>query len=293
MIRKSISKTRLPVLNSESSIKLNTISNYLPANNIVINLSTTSISSANLSTNGPNLSATATGNVSTTTANNLSTPNDSDFATKLTGQWSPKAENHTAKLEIVDDSTRNPQNPNSQNYLSLLVTPKNASPSNQEPTQKQQTHTSNIPPATVINDESLDAIFPFELEKLSNTPLFSGATLEEKPITAMYTDAKIDEHHIKLILDSGLNGQHTCVPAMCGHFKATNTTTPLIDFEEKKPKPTWEAYQVSWADEEHNELPPILSWDNNEKRKQTTELTWETNNLTWTDNEQEETSSWE
>ncbi|KAG9305466.1 hypothetical protein G9A89_021184 [Geosiphon pyriformis] len=136
---------------------------------------------ANLSTNGPNLLATAIGNVSTTTANNLSTPNDSDSATKLTGQRSPKAENHAAKLEIVN---------------------KDISPSNQEPTQKQQTCTSNIPPTTVTNNELLDAIFPFELEELSNTPLFSGATLEEKPITAMYTDAKINGHHIKLILDN-------------------------------------------------------------------------------------------
>ncbi|KAG9286514.1 hypothetical protein G9A89_014680 [Geosiphon pyriformis] len=48
---------------------------------------------------------------------------------------------------------------------------------------------------------------------------------------------------------------------------------PLINFEEEKPKPTWEAYQVSWADKEHNELPPILSWDNNGKGKQINKLT--------------------
>ncbi|KAG9305467.1 hypothetical protein G9A89_021185 [Geosiphon pyriformis] len=92
------------------------------------------------------------------------------------------------------------------------------------------------------------------------------------------------------------NGQHTRVPAMCGHFKATNATAPLIDFEEEKPKSTWETYQVSWADEEHNKLPPILLWDDNdnEKGKQKEELTWETNDLTWTDNnESKPTSSWE
>ncbi|KAG9294253.1 hypothetical protein G9A89_021612 [Geosiphon pyriformis] len=203
------------ILNSELSIKLNTISNYLPANNTAINLLTTNISSSNLSTNGPNLLATATGNISTTTANNLSTPNNSDPTTKLTGQWSPKTKNHAAKLEIVNGSssanpqllhTRNSQNPNSQNYLSLLVTPEDVSPSNQEPTQKQQTCTSNILSATVTNDKSLDAIFSFELEEPSTTPLFSEATLEEKPITAMYTDVKIDGHLIKLILDSGSTG---------------------------------------------------------------------------------------
>ncbi|KAG9299350.1 hypothetical protein G9A89_013998 [Geosiphon pyriformis] len=169
--------------------------NHAQAVNLVMNRSseldsklekfTTSILSSNLSINDPNLSAIATDNISTTTANNLSTPNDSDPATKLTGQWSLKAKNHAAKLEIVNE---------------------NASPSNQKPTQKQQTCTSNIPPATVTNDELLGAIFLFELKELSITPSFSGATLKKKPITAMYTDVKIDGHHIKLILDSGLAG---------------------------------------------------------------------------------------
>ncbi|KAG9297630.1 hypothetical protein G9A89_011145 [Geosiphon pyriformis] len=59
------------------------------------------------------------------------------------------------------------------------------------------------------------------------------------------------------------NGQHTHVPATCGHFKTTNIPAPLIDFEEEKSKPTWKAYQ----------LPPILSWDNNVKRKQRKEPT--------------------
>ncbi|KAG9294228.1 hypothetical protein G9A89_021587 [Geosiphon pyriformis] len=102
-----------------------------------------------------------------------------------------------------NSGTGNPQNLNSQDYLSLLVTPKDASPSNQKPTQNHQTYTSNIPPATVTNNESLDAIFPFELEELSTTPLFSRAALKEKPITTMYTDVKIDGHPIKLILDNG------------------------------------------------------------------------------------------
>ncbi|KAG9301967.1 hypothetical protein G9A89_021011 [Geosiphon pyriformis] len=43
-----------------------------------------------------------------------------------------------------------------------------------------------------LEDESLVAIFLFEIEELTETPLFSGAALEEKPITAMYTNAKID-----------------------------------------------------------------------------------------------------
>ncbi|KAG9288338.1 hypothetical protein G9A89_021369 [Geosiphon pyriformis] len=71
---------------------------------------------------------------------------------------------------------------------------------------QQQPPTNNIPPATVTNDELLAVIFPFELKESSCTPLFSGAALEEKPITAMYTDAKVDEHTIKFILDSGSAG---------------------------------------------------------------------------------------
>ncbi|KAG9285020.1 hypothetical protein G9A89_009830 [Geosiphon pyriformis] len=93
------------------------------------------------------------------------------------------------------------QNLNAQQYLSLLVTSEDASPNNWEPNQ-QQPLTSNIPSATITNDEFLAAIFLFKLEKLIPTPLFSGAALEEKPITAMYTNAKIDGHFIKLILDS-------------------------------------------------------------------------------------------
>ncbi|KAG9302359.1 hypothetical protein G9A89_011785 [Geosiphon pyriformis] len=63
------------------------------------------------------------------------------------------------------------------------------------------------------------------------------------------------------------NGQYTQVPATCGHFKATNTTAPLIDLKEEKPKPTWEAYQVltepawnadqAWDTDHDLEEPPI------------------------------------
>ncbi|KAG9300988.1 hypothetical protein G9A89_018940 [Geosiphon pyriformis] len=130
----------------------------------------------------------------------------------------------------------------------------------------------------VTNDKSLAAIFPFELEEPSQLPLFSGATLEKKLITVMYTDAK---------------DQHICVPATYGHFKTPPRKKLLIKLEEEKEKPTWEAYQVSWADEKHNKLPPILLWDNNDnkKGKQKEELIWETNNLTWTNNDKNELTS--
>ncbi|KAG9304237.1 hypothetical protein G9A89_019799 [Geosiphon pyriformis] len=62
----------------------------------------------------------------------------------------------------------------------------------------------------------------------------------------------------------------------------------LIKFEEEKTKPTWEAYQVSWADVNHNKLPPILAWDNNDNRKekQREEPIWEATINTWINNNQ-------
>ncbi|KAG9296431.1 hypothetical protein G9A89_015023 [Geosiphon pyriformis] len=81
----------------------------------------------------------------------------------------------------------------------------NAQTNNSE-TNKKSTLISNIPPATITENKSLDAIFPFKLEEPSITLLFSGAIFEEKPITTMYTDAKVNGHPIKLILDSRLAG---------------------------------------------------------------------------------------
>ncbi|KAG9297625.1 hypothetical protein G9A89_011140 [Geosiphon pyriformis] len=266
----------------------------------------------------------------------------------------------------------------------LLVTPENATSNNTEFNQHIPTNT--IPLATISSDESLAAIFPFELEENTTIPLFSGAALKEKLITAMYTDARVDGHPIKLILDSGsagsiitkqlmnqlgcrvdqaastriitangvtktpiseiddfpfevnsiitpikvlvieaiqyqalignnwlfkanatldwntqelqlmYQGQHICVLATCGHFKTPPREKLLIELEEEKEKPTWKAYQVSWADKKHNKLLPILFWNDNNKKKgkQKKKLTWETNDLTWTDNDKSEpTSSWE
>ncbi|KAG9295505.1 hypothetical protein G9A89_013534 [Geosiphon pyriformis] len=292
--------------------------------------------------------------------------------------------NSPSGSRIWNLDTSHIQNPNSQHYLSLLVTPENTISNNTEPNQHVLTNTISL--ATISSNEFLAAIFSFELEENTTIPLFSGAALEKKPITAMYMDARVDSYPIKLILDSGSAGsiitrqlmdqldcrvdqavsariitadgttktpiseiddfpfevnsimtpikvlvmeatqyqalvgndwlskanatldwntqelqltyqdQYIRVPATCGHFKTPPREKLLIELEEEKKKPTWEAYQVSWTDEEHNELPPILSWDDNnkEKGKQKEELTWETDNLTWTDNDESEpTSSWE
>ncbi|KAG9284393.1 hypothetical protein G9A89_023650 [Geosiphon pyriformis] len=230
----------------------------------------------------------------------------------------------TTKLKI-NSGTGNPQNPNAQHYLSLLVIPKDALLNNQEPNQHKSL-TSNIPPTTITNNKSLATIFPFEFEETTPVLLFSGAALDTKPITVMYTDVKVDSHAIKLILDIDCTASTCIITAdratkiliseidnfpfevngiiilikvlvikatqyqtlttqklqlsqntMCGYFKLTNMPALLIKFEEEEKKPTWEAYQVSWADTKHNKLSPIPLWDDNSKGKQREELTWNAN----------------
>ncbi|KAG9286683.1 hypothetical protein G9A89_012233 [Geosiphon pyriformis] len=87
----------------------------------------------------------------------------------------------------------------------LLVIPEDTSTNNLAFTPKQPL-TSNIPPAIITKNESLATIFPFKFEETAATSLFSGAALEAKPITAMYTDAKVKGQSIKLILDSSSAG---------------------------------------------------------------------------------------
>ncbi|KAG9289649.1 hypothetical protein G9A89_014384 [Geosiphon pyriformis] len=84
-------------------------------------------------------------------------------------------------------------------YISIAKLEKfteDASSSNIETNQKPLT--SNILPATIMEDKSLAAIFLFELEE-STTLLFSEAILNTKLITAIYINAKVDGHFIKLI----------------------------------------------------------------------------------------------
>ncbi|KAG9289276.1 hypothetical protein G9A89_007521 [Geosiphon pyriformis] len=172
----------------------------------------------------------------------------------------------------------------------------------------------NILSATIMENEFLDAIFPFKLKELAAMPLFSGAALKEKPIMAMNTDAKANGQPIKLILNSGSAGsiitrqlmeQLNCwvdcaasariitvnrttktpidkinnfpfeINGLITPIKAPSREEPLIELDEKEEKPVWKTYQVSWTDTNHNKLPPILSWDEQEKgkRKQKEELT--------------------
>ncbi|KAG9304199.1 hypothetical protein G9A89_019761 [Geosiphon pyriformis] len=247
-------------------------------------------------------------------------------------QLIPSSFNSLSGLYSQNSGTSATQNPNSQNYLSFLVTPEDATPSNLK-TNPIQKLTSNISLAMVTENETLTAIFSFEFKKTTPVPLFSGAALKEKPIIAMYTDAKVDDHSIKLILDSGLAGNiimqklinqlgrqvdraasahiittnemtktpigkiddfpfeingiiipikvlHTRTLATCGHFKPSNAQ-PLIEFKKETRKSIWEAYQVLWANQDHNELPPEEKDNGKRKGKKTTlEETTSTSEIT-------------
>ncbi|KAG9285149.1 hypothetical protein G9A89_004364 [Geosiphon pyriformis] len=62
---------------------------------------------------------------------------------------------------------------------------------------------SNIPPATIIENTNLATIFSFDINNLNTHSLFSGAAInQDKPITVLYTDARVGGIDIKLILDS-------------------------------------------------------------------------------------------
>ncbi|KAG9304206.1 hypothetical protein G9A89_019768 [Geosiphon pyriformis] len=169
-------------------LPLLTISSELLTYDAAATISTTSILNTNLSTdNTSKLLATATIYLLAAASGNISAPTNSNTTTELISKQNPKAKIDPTKLKI--------------NYLSLLVTPEDAQPNNPE-TNQHSTLTSKILPATITENKSLNAIFPFELKEPSTTLLFSGAILEEKPIITMYTNVKVDNHVIKLILDS-------------------------------------------------------------------------------------------
>ncbi|KAG9300767.1 hypothetical protein G9A89_023565 [Geosiphon pyriformis] len=107
--------------------------------------------------------------------------------------------------------TNQQTNPNYQNYQQIYLNiPENLIIGNNDGRNINRTKNSSklsqtIPPAVATEDSSLAAIFPFELEE--NETMFSGAALDEKrPITAMYTEATVNNTPIKLILDSGSAG---------------------------------------------------------------------------------------
>ncbi|KAG9298014.1 hypothetical protein G9A89_018842 [Geosiphon pyriformis] len=225
------------ISNSESISKLKSILTSLYSNNTTANLLITSILNSNLLANNTHyLLAAATSNIPAST--NLNT------ATKLTSNQNTKTENDITKLKIGNScsstnfqtcsrnlETRYVQYSNSQHYLSLLVTPKDASSNNQKPNQNKSL-ISNIPPVTVTNNKLLAAIFLFEFKELSQTPLFSKTALEEKPITAMYTDAKVNGHQINCAASTKIitaNGATKTPIGKIDDFSIENCNSVRID----------------------------------------------------------------
>ncbi|KAG9305782.1 hypothetical protein G9A89_001070 [Geosiphon pyriformis] len=168
------------------STQPSTISTNLPTNDTTANISTIHILIFSLST-------TTTSNIAT---NNLLDTHSSNTTIKPSLNDIRKSQIKSyPELEIDNDCS--PTNSQfiqpavrittaefkNQNYLSLLVTPEDTPSNNLETNQKLLT--SNIPPATIMEDRSLAAIFPFEIEELTETPLFSGVTLKEKLITVI------------------------------------------------------------------------------------------------------------
>ncbi|KAG9287729.1 hypothetical protein G9A89_004132 [Geosiphon pyriformis] len=103
--------------------------------------------------------------------------------------------------------------PNQASYLGLMEdqsfdksTPVEEGDIEQISQPSKQTK-SNIPPATITEDTTLAAIFPFDIDNLNTYSLFSGATInQDKPIMVLYTDTRVGGIDIKLILDSGSAG---------------------------------------------------------------------------------------
>ncbi|KAG9305617.1 hypothetical protein G9A89_001678 [Geosiphon pyriformis] len=73
---------------------------------------------------------------------------------------------------------------------------------------------------------------------------------------------------IKVLVIEATQYQTLVVSAMCGHFKTTNMPVPLIKFEKKEKKPTWEAYQVLWAEGDHNKRANKLEVEKKYKKKE-------------------------
>ncbi|KAG9303347.1 hypothetical protein G9A89_013673 [Geosiphon pyriformis] len=74
--------------------------------------------------------------------------------------------------------------------------------------QRNPSHNhTTIPPAQIAENANLSDIFPFEFEANESPFLLSNtAANEQKAITAMYTEAEVEEKPICLILDSGSAG---------------------------------------------------------------------------------------
>ncbi|KAG9289988.1 hypothetical protein G9A89_010294 [Geosiphon pyriformis] len=180
-----------------------------PNNAVIIFISSILVSSINLSTNN-------THNLSTIAAtNNLSNTNNLNPKLSLDNIKKSQIQSHS-KLEIGNSFIRiMPAEFKNQNYLSLLITPEDALFNNTESNQKQP----------LINNILLAII--------TNNELLTWNHTQGKTIIIMYTNAKINGHFIKLILNSRSAGSHQINCAASTRIITTNevTKTPIGEID--------------------------------------------------------------
>ncbi|KAG9307366.1 hypothetical protein G9A89_017195 [Geosiphon pyriformis] len=248
-----------------------------------LTVATTNLSTASISTS--DLSAAATSNISTAATNHLSIPTNSNTAPEPSSNDIRQLliQSHS-KLEISNGCS-----PTNSPFVRPIIKithlefgyqlhPKPKFPTLFKSSESNQhVPTNTISLATISSDEFLAAIFPFELKENTLIPLFNGATFEEKPITVMYTNARVDGHSIKLILDSHQVNQ----AASARIITADRTTkTPIVNAT------------LDWNTQELQLIETIDRTGGEEKKAYLGSLP-KTDDLTWTDNDESKlTSSW-
>ncbi|KAG9298287.1 hypothetical protein G9A89_002775 [Geosiphon pyriformis] len=292
------------------------ISSELHTYDSVATLSFTNILNTNLSTdNINNLSATVTTHLSAAVSGNLLTPTNSNTTTELTSKRNPKAEIDPTKLEIVDeDAQLNNLETNQQPTLTSNIPPatitENKLLDTIFPFKFKEPLTTLLFSGAALEENPIMAIYTdikvdshfikliLDIDYTASAKIITTDGATKTPI------GKIDDFPIEV------NG--IIVPIKVLVIEATqyqalvendwlSKTNALLDWnmqelqisQNKEKKSTWEAYQVFWANTEHNKLLPVPSWDDNNKRKQSKELTWKADQAWETNNNQEEQINWE
>ncbi|KAG9299688.1 hypothetical protein G9A89_006404 [Geosiphon pyriformis] len=176
-------KSRKPILATQISAKHGTPIFYI------------SESTAPICTTSPIHSTTAPELLSTTT-NNTSNPSLLNFPLQpvQTNSGPSRPISRTFYFGLIEDQGFDKSTPVEGGDIEQISQP------------SKQTK-SNIPPVTITKDITLAAIFPFDINNLNTHSLFSGTAInQDKPITALYTDARVRGIDIKLILNSGSAG---------------------------------------------------------------------------------------
>ncbi|KAG9288983.1 hypothetical protein G9A89_015532 [Geosiphon pyriformis] len=131
-----------------------------------------------------------------------------EFLARTTGTYQPPQQRENNNNKYLQQQNPPTGYPNQASYLSLTENQsfdKSTSVEGKDIEQISQPSKqtkSNIPPAIITKDTILAAIFLFNIDNLNTHSLFSGAAInQDKPIMALYTNAKVREINIKLILN--------------------------------------------------------------------------------------------